>query len=879
MERTSSPSGNTTDCVVDAVQPPVGRVSSAASAAQRLLGAEERVAAARRVEADEQLVRTLNGLVRAACRLLTVPSGQVSLLSDVQYVAGGIGAAAPSVGTTGPLDDSLCSLTAADRRTLALTDARTDVRVATLGPVRNGMVRGYLGVPLMDQQGQVIGSLCVFDDEPRRWSGDDEAMLQVVGRAVATELAMSAVLVEHEAERLRWTLSVDAGEVGSFDLDLLGGRLVLDARSRELSGYSEEEFDETLEGFRVRLHPDDVDRVDQAMATAVAARGTFGSEYRILLPDGRTRWVQARGRVLCDEAGDATRLLGAVYDTTQLHGSHHRTTRMLEAMPSGFLSLDTEWRFTVLNAAAERLLGHQRSELLGRTIWEAFPDTVGNEFERAYRTAVETQTPQTLEAWYPAPLNTWYEVLCWPTPDGLSLYFADISARRAAAEKAAHLSARLALLAEVNARMLEAVDVRAAVREVPRLLVPLLADGCFVTLLEADGRPRDVAAWHVDPDRRAALDAYTAGRLEVMPAASPVARVLATGMAVRSNADEVRDLLPAGTTRDLLESLDAADGLVLPIAGRDRVLGALSLFTGAGRQLSADDEATATATDIASRIGLALDNARLARAQTQIAEGLQRNLLTAPPEPDHAQIVVRYVPAGEAARVGGDWYDAFMQRRGATVLVIGDVVGHDVEAAASMAELRSLLRGIAASSGGGPAEILKSLDTSMELLEVRTMATAAVARLEQTPAQRAAGLTRLTWSNAGHPPPLVLHPDGRLTFLAAPRADLLLGVLPGTPRTQHEATLERDTTVLLYTDGLIERRSSDLDEGLDRLRSAVRDLADLPLDDLCDGVIDRLVDGRPDDDVALVAVRLHREDRPRPTEAGPRDVPELVDHP
>ncbi|WP_369251989.1 SpoIIE family protein phosphatase [Geodermatophilus amargosae] len=859
------------------MQAPVDQVAGATAAVRRLLDAEERVAAARRVEVDERLATELDGLVTAACRLLDAPSGQVSLLSDVQYVAGGVGAAAPAVGTTGPLDDSLCTLTAADRRLLALTDARSDVRATALGPVRDGTVRGYLGVPLTDQQGHVIGSLCVFDDEPRRWSGDDEAMLRVVGRAVATELAMSSVVLEHEAERLRWTLSVDAGEVGSFDLDLLGGRLVFDARSRELLGYPEAESDETLEGFRARLHPHDVDRVGQALAAAVTARGTFESEHRILLPDGRTRWVQARGKVLCDEAGEAARLFGAVHDTTQLHGSHHRTTRMLEAMPSGFLSLDTDWRFTVLNVAAERLLGHQRSHLLGRTIWEAFPDTVGNEFERAYRTAVETQTPQTLEAYYPAPLDAWYEVLCWPTPDGLSLYFADISTRRAAAEKAAHLSARLALLAEVNARMLEAVDIRAAVRDVPRLLVPLLSDGCFVTLIEEDGRPYDVASWHADPDRRAALDAYTAVRLESMPAASPVARVLATGVPVRSNADEVRDLLPAGETRDLLESLDAADGLVLPITGRDRVLGALSLFTGTGRPLSADDEATAT--DIASRMGLALDNARLARAQTRIAEGLQRNLLTAPPEPAHAHIVVRYVPAGEAARVGGDWYDAFMQRNGATVLVIGDVAGHDVEAAASMAELRSLLRGIAASSDGGPAEILMGLDTSMELLQVRTMATAAVARLEQTPAQRAAGLTRLTWSNAGHPPPLVLHPDGRLSFLAAERAELLLGVVPGTPRTQHEATLERDTTVLLYTDGLVERRSSDLDEGLDLLRSAVRDLADLPLDQLCDGVIDRLVDGRPDDDVALVAVRLHREDLPRPAEAGPRDVPTIVEHP
>ncbi|GHE07152.1 hypothetical protein GCM10011381_02100 [Klenkia taihuensis] len=107
---------------------------------------------------------------------------------------------------------------------------------------------------------------------------------------------------------------------------------------------------------------------------------------------------------------------------------------------------------------------------------------------------------------------------------------------------------------------------------------------------------------------------------------------------------------------------------------------------------------------------------------------LQRSLLTAPPEPDHAQVVVRYLPAVEAAQVGGDWYDAFLQPDGTTMIVIGDVVGHDTEAAASMGALRGLLRGIVTYSGAGPAEVLRGLDKSIQVLEVGTLATAAVAR-------------------------------------------------------------------------------------------------------------------------------------------------------
>jgi serine phosphatase RsbU (regulator of sigma subunit) len=248
-------------------------------------------------------------------------------------------------------------------------------------------------------------------------------------------------------------------------------------------------------------------------------------------------------------------------------------------------------------------------------------------------------------------------------------------------------------------------------------------------------------------------------------------------------------------------------------------------------------------------------------------------LLTEPPEPDHAEIAVRYLPAAEAARVGGDWYDAFLQPGGTTMLVIGDVVGHDTEAAAAMGQLRGLLRGIATYSDAGPVEVLRGLDASMRTLQTKTLATAAVARFEQTPDELERGVTRMRWANAGHLPPLIINPDGSLAELATWRGDLLLGVDAEARRRESVVTLDRGSTVLLYTDGLIERRDSDLDHGLVRLRDALADLVDLPLDELLDELIERLVHGRPDDDVAIVAVRLHRQDRRRPAEAGPNDVP------
>jgi serine phosphatase RsbU (regulator of sigma subunit) len=272
-----------------------------------------------------------------------------------------------------------------------------------------------------------------------------------------------------------------------------------------------------------------------------------------------------------------------------------------------------------------------------------------------------------------------------------------------------------------------------------------------------------------------------------------------------------------------------------------------------------------------------LDNSRLYRQQRRLAEGLQRSLLTAPPEPDHAEIVVRYRPAVEAAEVGGDWYDAFLQPSGATVLVIGDVVGHDTEAAAAMGQLRGMLRGIAYREGSAPAAVLSELDAAIQGLGMGTMATAAIARVEQTPEEKAAGLTRLRWSSAGHPPLLLLHPDGRVEELANPRAELMLGVDPTARRTDSVVTVQHGATLLLYTDGLVEGRDLPLDDGIARLRDALAELGDRPLQELCDEVIERLRPEGLQDDVALVAIRLHPQDCPRPASAGPERVPNVID--
>jgi anti-sigma regulatory factor (Ser/Thr protein kinase) len=167
----------------------------------------------------------------------------------------------------------------------------------------------------------------------------------------------------------------------------------------------------------------------------------------------------------------------------------------------------------------------------------------------------------------------------------------------------------------------------------------------------------------------------------------------------------------------------------------------------------------------------------------------------------------------------------------------------------------------------------------LETLQVDTTATAVMARLEQTPEERRRGTTRVVWSNAGHPPPVVVTPDGDVRVLAAEHADLLLGLDPETERAESQVALERGSTVLLFTDGLVERRGEDLEAGFARLRRELRALVELglPLDALCDQLLHRMVPTRREDDVALVAVRLHPQVDGRPAEAGPGRVPAAVD--
>jgi serine phosphatase RsbU (regulator of sigma subunit) len=245
-------------------------------------------------------------------------------------------------------------------------------------------------------------------------------------------------------------------------------------------------------------------------------------------------------------------------------------------------------------------------------------------------------------------------------------------------------------------------------------------------------------------------------------------------------------------------------------------------------------------------------NERLRQAharEREIAVTLQEVMLRSPDLDRHRDIAVRYLPAGGSLNVCGDWYDVVDLPPDRYSIAVGDVVGHGIEAAAVMGMLRSALSA-AIRAVPSPAQALEVLGLYARAVDGALATT--VAKVLIDPRSRL-----IIYSNAGHPPPVLLRPDGRCQLLDQ-ATDPPLGARPEhVPRPQAGVSYTRGDTLVLYTDGLIERRDEDIDTGLARLIDALARYGTLPVEELADGLLARMgVSGGAQDDIALVIVRL-----------------------
>nr|AFW04547.1 DNA binding protein [Streptomyces albus] len=417
---------------------------------------------------------------------------------------------------------------------------------------------------------------------------------------------------------------------------------------------------------------------------------------------------------------------------------------------------------------------------------------------------------------------------------------------------------RLALLAETTTNLTSTLDVHEALRRLTRLVVPRLADWAVIDLInESDEVWRAHVVHYEDGtlvDREDLQGPMPPIPQESVMPLSWALRGAASTLAGPENYQGPPDAGIAVAQRQMFEATGMHSAAIAPIRGVREVLGALTLGRAERRAPFLD---LSLLEDIARRTGLALENARLYQQQRRITETMQRHLLPQLPRVPGLEMAARYLAAPEASEVGGDWYDAFRLRDGAMAVAIGDVLGHDADAAAAMAQVRNVLRALAWSYQEPPSAIVARLDEAVLHVTGASLATLLFARIDAGDG----GGCRLTVSNAGHPPPLLVTHDGQVRFLDS-AVDPLIGAELASARQDITVELPPLSTLVLYTDGLVESRVGSLDEGLHRLGQHAAALARRPLDTFCDLLLRRVRPDDNDDDVALLAVR-----RPAATEA------------
>ncbi|MDP9091882.1 MAG: SpoIIE family protein phosphatase [Actinomycetota bacterium] len=424
-----------------------------------------------------------------------------------------------------------------------------------------------------------------------------------------------------------------------------------------------------------------------------------------------------------------------------------------------------------------------------------------------------------------------------------------------ATEQAQRTARQLTFLADASAELASSLNYPVTLAHVARLSVPTLADWCAVSMVGSGGALSTLAVAHVDPAK-----VESAWELEKRYPPDPdaptgVPNVVRTGQSelYREITD---DMLVAGARDEehlrLSRDLDLRSALVVPLTARGRTLGAITLLRTTGSDEYGPAE-LAVAEDLGRRAGVAIDNSRLHSETQDIARQLQRAVL-----PDDLakltqwQIATHYRPGGRA-EVGGDFYDAIPLGEGLLAIFIGDVMGHGVAAAAAMGQMRSAIRAYLCIDPA-PSAIVKALDGMFARLSIDQLTSLAYAVIDT-----ATGEVRIV--SAGHYPPMIVSRDGAPRLAqTAPRRPLGAG---GDERVESAWPLEPGDTILLYTDGLVERRNEVIDVGLARLIDHAHVLNRDSLEDGLRTLVARLHDDAGDDDVTAIAVRVDMSTRSR----------------
>ncbi|MDN3025267.1 SpoIIE family protein phosphatase [Streptomyces sp. S.PB5] len=541
--------------------------------------------------------------------------------------------------------------------------------------------------------------------------------------------------------------------------------------------------------------------------------------------------------------------------------------QILDGTPAAIGVLDTELRYRYVNPTLARMNGVPAEEHLGRTVAEVVPDVEAREdvllaviadgISRETVSSGHTRADSPVERryWHGAYHRLEHE----GRPVGLVGILLEISVARQEQLELQRAQERLALLDEAATRIGTTLDMTTTCQELAEFLVAKLADAATVEVFPERGSSRTPtdgtlrllrAAMASTPELEAVVRSLgRPGEYVDYQPGSAIPRCLATGRPVIDNVPtdaELRRSAPDARRVAAYRAAGLHSALIVPLTARGHDVGTVSMVRADGSPVFDETDAV-IAQDLAGRAAISLDNARRYTAEHNAVVQLQRALLAEPGTPHPGlDVAYRYRPAGRGVLVGGDWFETVPLAHGRTLLVLGDVMGHGLDAAVAMSRYQAMLRVIAARESA-PDRILRELDHLLHTTGAERPATCVAAVIDPRRAT-------CTYASAGHLPPVLFGPDGRAA---------LLPVNPGPPLgTGHRQYVpfagpyEPGHTLLLYTDGLIERRHEDIDASLHRLTRIRTGAACLDPGGLLDLVLAEAAPTDPEDDIALVAARL-----------------------
>ena len=696
--------------------------------------------------------------------------------------------------------------------------------------------------PMRADDGTIVGWIGTLTDQSAQRSAEDAAFA-----AMRESLERS-----HFADQL-----LDASEDCITVLDLDARLVSISTNGMKALGIADIE---TVRGHEWVSFWNDDERLAAEVAIEAARAGGRGHFTGGRAVDGAQRWWDVTVTLILDHAGQARQLLAVLRDITQVvraqraDEEREQFVRLVEASDD-YISLgDPAGNVVYLNQAGQKLIETGTPDEARLTnIWDYFfPEDLpfvresvmpALMSEGRWRGELRLRNHRT-----GTPVPMWHHMFALHDESGAITGIATVSSDL---RERYRVDVALRTLAQAGAALYESLDFNSTMRNVAAAVVGSFASFCTVEALDESGRIRSVAAAHRDPSLVPLIE--RAAEMRNDRPDHPIFRAIHHGEATL-----IEDLSPTWWDRfgqrdelgSQLDVLDMRSVIYVPIRSQldGTIRGAMScILAGSDPRVTYAAEDVRFAEEVAVRAGLAFDNARAYEREKRIAVTLQAaSLPKALPTIDHLYLSADYRPGKSEATIGGDWYDAFALDDGCVAITVGDVLGNGLAAAVTMGRLRQSMR-VVATLIAEPNAMLDAADRTVRGESDETYATALAGVFDPR-------THTFTFASAGHPSPVLRHPDGRIEEFNVP--GMMLGLRSGKSLRTVTIAVAPGSTLVFFTDGLTEA-TRDTDEGYRRLHAAMADAGVSSADNPAHALVEHVLRARPaTDDIAVLVAEV-----------------------